>query len=59
MMRRCEHCAVWQEKPDGMGICQFPQTRMFVQIPQANGVGVLLTAPDFGCVEFQERTNAS
>lgn len=60
MMRRCEHCATWQEKSDGWGVCQCPQTRIFVQIPNVkNGDGTLLTAPDFGCVEFTERTGAS
>lgn len=59
MRNRCENCAVWQERPGEMGICHFPQTRMFVQIPKQNGLGTLLTAPDFGCVEFQERTHAA
>jgi hypothetical protein len=58
-MRSCDACALWREKAEGWGHCNFPHTRMFVQIPMQNGVGVLLTAPDFGCIEFQGRTGAT
>lgn len=58
MKRTCDACAVWVEKSDGWGVCHFPHTRMFLQVPQQSGVGTLLTAPDFECAEFQERTGA-